>query len=1126
MKLTVLLCVLCVTSVSAAVEAQQRITLRLGETGLKEVFKEIHRQTGKTVLYNDDRLSLEQKVRTDFVDTELEEILNQVLRNRGMSYKFVDDYIVIVPQKLSSGPQVVEEITLTGKVTDMKGEGLPGVTVMIKSTTLGTATDFEGKYSLRTVPIKNLVLVFSMVGMKSKEVAVGDKKEINVKLEEEQSELDEVVVTGIFQRKASSFTGSAVSMTKEDLMKVSNQNLFQSLKNMDPSLMIFDNLDFGSDPNKLPDMQLRGSSAFPAGENGLDLKGNYMNNPNQPLFILDGFEASVEKIFDLDMNRVESVTILKDAAAKAIYGSKAANGVVVVETKKLSDGNLRITYTGDMELQFPDLSSYNLSNAAEKLEIELKNGMYEGDGPERNLDNWLNLQKQYNRRLNAVQSGINTDWISKPLRNAIGHKHNLSVEMGNQSLRLITDISYQNTQGVMKGSDRTKIEGNVSISYRHKNFNFRDILTVTAVNSTDSPYGQFSEYTQMNPYWTPYDQYGNLQKNAEIAVAENGSNRESDQQLFANPLYNARLSTRLTQEYIDVTNNFYTEWNIVQGIKATIRFGITKKENKADEYYPANHLKFANYSEEDFFRKGSYQRNEGTNKRLSGDFNINFSREFGGKHYVFANLGWNMSENTFEEDIFEAEGFPSDRMDNIMFALQYAKDSKPRGSEATTRDVGYLIVGNYAYDNRYLLDVSLRGNGSSQFGENNRWGQFWSVGFGWNAHNETFLKEYENLQQLKFRGSVGYTGSQDFGAYQAMATYKYFTDQTYGGFLGSYLKGMENKELKWQKKLDYNVGVDVDIKRVLSLKFDYYVSITDNTLIDFSLPPSVGFSSVKENMGKIKNTGVEARINWTVFSHPKEGSFLTVNASVAHNENKIMKISDALKSYNKEQDEVANDRFKNKPVLKYYEGMSMNAIWAVRSLGIDPANGREIYLDKNGNPTYGYSASNQVVCGDGLPKVQGNFGINAEHKGLGLNLVFRYQVGAKMYNQTLVDRVENVDMNYNVDRRVLTGRWQKPGDVKPFKSLAKVWVAEEGIYKMEKTQATSRFVQKRNELDLASVNVYYDFNRFQSIKTLGLERLRLSFYMNDVFKVSSIRTERGLYYPFARSCNFSLQVTF
>ena len=1092
---------------------QQKVSILFKDAAIEEVIKAVEAQSGYVVVYNNTLLKTVKRVTVTLRDVNAVEALNEALKGSGLHCKLVENFLVIAKDNVKTAPEDDKGRRIEGKVTDKDKMPLPGVTVLVKGTKLGVVTDTAGKFQFPLPLEKEVTLQFSFIGMKAQEVKIKDYKPLSIVLEEEATEVEEVVVNGIFQRKAGSFTGSALTMKGEDLKRVSNSNVFASLKNLDPSLMIFDNLEFGSDPNKMPTMALRGKTAFDLGSDDIDLKGSYANDPNAPLFILDGFEASVQKIADLDMNRVESLTILKDASAKAIYGSKAANGVIVIETKKNTESSLRISYSGSVEIQAPDLSSYNLTNAAEKLEIEKDAGLYY----DKNLSTLFNLQKDYNKKLAAVVSGIDTDWLSKPLRNGVGTKHGISFEMGNERLNLIVGFSYNNVQGTMKGSDRTNYEGSVSISYRYKGLNFRDNLTITSNVANDTPYGAFSEYAVLNPYLSPYDEKGNLVQNASIIPGADN--------FEANPLYNASLNTKLTSKYLDVTNNFSVEWMIVMGWKVTGRFGITEKRVRADEFYPANHLKFRSYSGEDLFRKGSYQMNEGEEKRMSGDVNMQFSQQFGDKHYVFANAGFTLSEAYYEELIYKAEGFPHDRMNDMMFARQYVKDTKPTGRESTIRDIAVLFAGNYAYDDRFLVDGSFRTSASSQYGKNNRWGQFWSVGVGWNIHNEVWLKD-SKIQQLKLRGSVGYTGAQSSEAYASLATYEYDLERVYMGFLGSKLKAMRNEDLKWKEKFDYNVGLDFNIGRLFSMKFDYYIGKTKNNLLDFDIPTYTGFKTVKENVGDVENKGFDLRLSITPWNMPRERAYFTITTAISRNKNKITGVSAAMQNYNDKQDEVASSVFYNKPVQKYYDGVSLDAIWAVRSLGIDPTNGQEIYLDKKGNRTYTYRVSDQVVCGDKLPDFQGTAGFMFSYKGIELNATFRFQYGAQMYNQTLVDKVENASLKGNVDKRVYDGRWRNPGDLKPYKTLGNQWVAEEGEYKDEKTQATSRFVQDRNELSLSSLRVGYDFWKHNFIKKVAMERLRVEFYMNDVFMLSSIKTERGTAYPFARSFNFAIQATF
>jgi hypothetical protein len=432
------------------------------------------------------------------------------------------------------------------------------------------------------------------------------------------------------------------------------------------------------------------------------------------------------------------------------------------------------------------------------------------------------------------------------------------------------------------------------------------------------------------------------------------------------------------------------------------------------------------------------------------------------------------------------------------------------------------------YDNRFLTDLTLRTNASSMFGADKRWANFWSFGLGWNLHNENFLKGGP-FQKLKLRGSLGSTGNQNFNTNASIATYSYYLDSFYQGNIGSYLENMANSYLQWESKFDYNVGLDANIKR-LSLKFDNYLSYTENLITSITIPTSTGFNSVMENIGKVKNSGYEVSASYLVWS--RRSDFINLTFNVATNKNEIIELSDAMRSFNEAADEQAADRSVNTPVHKYEDGVSMNAIWAVPSMGIDPATGQEIYVDQDGNTTFEWDASNMVVAGNSSPDFRGNFSINGEFKGFGLNVTARFFGGGQLYNQTLVDKVENVDMSYNVDKRVLTGRWLYPGQVSSFKRLGSISEDRDGdgvqeTHYIEQTRATSRFVQDYNEIDLSAVNLYYTFSRpFLQKLNIGLERLRLSANMNEVANFSSIRIERGTSYPFARTLSLSLSATF
>lgn len=1051
--------------------------------------------TGVQILFNEQLL--QGKMCQDFhlVNVPVIKVLEKILEGSGFTCIEIDGVYVIrkIPEKQLQ-PELPELIS--GSVVDVGGNPLPGVTIQVKGTTLGVSTDQDGKFEIPVALSGKITLIFSFVGMETQEIVVTDKRPVKVVLKENTENLEEVVVTGVFERRAESFTGSATTITRKELLSRGNQNLIQSLKNLDPSLNISENLSFGSDPNRLPDMELRGKSSFP------DIRGQYSSNPNLPLFILDGFETSLEKVIDLNINRIASVTLLKDAAAKAIYGSKAANGVMVIETSKILPGELRVNYNGSLNFEMPDLSSYSLCNAREKLDLEYQLGAYKGLTPPADFEK----KELYYQNLAEVERGVNTDWLALPLRTGVGHKHALNFEVGSGDLRVGADLSYNHIAGVMKGSERITVGGGISIIYRYKKLLFRNQFDFLNTSSKDSPYGEFSQYARLNPYWRAYNEDGTLRKFL-------GKGPMFSEEVY-NPMFNASINTTLEHHYTDYTNNTYLELNVNPDLKIVGRVGVVSKITGDEKFLPGSHLKFIAVTEDDFFLRGSYSQTHGKVFTISSDINLNYTLNRG-KHILFANLGANIRNSESEEYTHEAIGFPNDKMDNIIFAKQYAENAKPTGWESIDREVGALLAVNYSYDDRYLADFSLRTNASSQFGSDNRWGTFWSAGLGWNVHNEKFFKTSKVVKQLRLRASMGYTGSQNFNSYQAMLLYNYFLDDSYLGFIGTYLEGLANSKLKWQQKFDTNYGIDINLWGKLNIKFDYYRAVTDNLLSDITTPPSLGFNSYKDNLGKILNTGYEFRVNYQLFARPEDRTSINLFVSGAANKNKIKEISNSLTSLTNEQDKLAEDS--NKPFVRFVEGQSLNAIWAVRSKGIDPSTGKEVFVQPDGTITDEWRAVAQVVCGDTEPKIMGNLGFSVEYKGLSVSFTGLYRLGGYLYNSTLVDKVENAQLNYNVDRRAYYDAWLKEGDNVQFKSIG-AW--------NKPTQATSRFVQKLNEFDFSSLSVGYDFYRFAFVKKCGLQRLQLMFNMNDMGKLSTVKIERGTTYPFARYCSFTLNLNF
>jgi len=986
--------------------------------------------------------------------------------------------------------------THSGVVVDENSEPLPGVFVYDPANKNGgTMTDDKGKFNITVKPTSK-ELTFSIIGYKEQTLQFA--KTALVKMEPDNEYLNEVVVTGIYTRKAESFTGAVQTVTNDQLKRISSSNVIQSLSTLDPSLLVIENLTDGANPNSMSSMQLRGASSFASESSSLE-------NPNTPLFILDGFETTLEKIQDMDMNRIESITILKDASAKAIYGSKAGNGVIVIETKSLRNDKSAVTYYGSFEVEMPDLSSYNLCNALEKLEVENREGYYyKMASSSAELSSAMNL---YNERLKKAMEGESTYWLSKPLRTALNHKHTLEIELGTKDLKNLINVSYKDNPGVMKGSYRRNISGDVSTSYRMGKWQFRNIMSFLKMDSQESPYGEFSEYAVLNPYYNPYDSNGNLLRTFDTYI--NGVKRQS----VSNPLYDATLNTKNGSEYIDFTDNVYAEYQVIKPLKLVGRFGVETRRGSSEEFYPAEHSMFANTygTDETILSKGTYNMSTDKYFKLSGDVSAQFNMKFNDAHDVFATAQYTIDESTSSDVKHYTEGFPNSRMSNITFARQYAKNQTPTGSESISRSLGVLLTVGYGYKDRYMFDGTIKGSASSVFGTNNRWGTFWSTGVAWNAHNEDFLKGASWLKQMKLRASVGTSGNQNYAATMSIPIYKYFSSAYYDGFTGATVMNMGNPNLGWESKMDWNVGIDFKTER-LSLISNVYLCDTRNLVFNRSILPSTGFKSVSDNLGKVRNKGVEASVSYRIYQ--RGSSYFAIFGSIAANDNRILEISDALRNFNTQQQENAAENGTTAPVIQYYDGVPMNSIWVVPSLGIDPVSGKEIYVDKNGNLTNVWKATNLVNYGSSDPIFNGSSGVNGEINGVGINLACTFYGGGYEYNTTLVDKVENVLVSSNLDRRIFTGRWYYPGQEAQYRNG-----------ETSKTQATSRFVQRNNVFKISSASVYYEFP-YKMISKIKMQRLRLTLYANDIYTFSSIRLERGTSYPYSRSFTFAVTATF
>ena len=982
-----------------------------------------------------------------------------------------------------------KKVIYRGVVIDDTDAPLPGVSVTLPhSKGTGVTTDVNGRFEI-SVPESVHNLVFSYIGMKTQTVRVkGITKDITVRLESDAVNLKEAVVTGIYTRNAESFTGSMATYTNKELKQVGNLNVLQSLQALDPAFVITDNNLRGADPNATLDISIRGTT------NLTDLESDYEYDPNQPLFILDGFESDLTTITNLNIDRVASITILKDAASTAIYGSKAANGVVVVETVKPEPGKLRFSYSGNYQVAWADLTDYNMMNAREKLAYEKLAGRYaSGDY---NLDANGEIidedQRQiYYNRLKLVEQGLDSYWLNEPLRTAFTQTHNIYVDGGDSAFLYGVGVNYSNTQGVMKGSGKDALNGNIRLTYRVDRLSFSNNTNLN-YNTSDTEPVAFRNFV-----------------NGEITKYFERTATLSGYEYAYNPLWDFNQKSYNRTNTFSLNNNFQVEWRILEELRLRGRFGVTIAQNESTVFHSPEETMFA---ETDRLERGTYAKNSSRDTSYDGTLDLTYGRTFG-NHMLNLIGGMQFTESNSDAEAFSALGYMSDQYSNPNFSMGYPDGGKPSSTVVKSRTASYYFNLNYGYDMRYLVDLNLRTDGASVFGINNPFSTTWSFGLGWNVHNEKFLADSDVISYMKLRYSLGNPGNSNLDAKRANTVYNYYTAFQNPFGLAALVSQWGNKDLEWQRTLDQNIGIDLAfMDDRLRFTFDYFTKTTDPLLLSISLPPSTSTTTSPMNIGTMHNEG----FTWQATYFVLRGN--DYNWSLTANMNHVKTSYDDMGNYLEYLNEQGRDE-EAYTLRRYYDGASPTALWAVRSAGIDPMTGNEVFIKKDGSYTFEWDTADEVVCGDTTPDVEGTFGTSAYWKGFSMNLIFSYRYGGQAFRQTLFDKVENIsesDLMYNQDKRAYYDRWQKPGDHAKFKR----------IDDLSESHMTSRFIEDENTLKLTTLSFGYENQTAPWLKTIGASSFNVRLSMNDLFYLSTIKEERGLDYPFQRSVMMSLGLSF
>jgi len=1069
-----------------------------------EVFDIIKQQTNYTFIYQEDLFKKLPRVQLKKGKIRVNDLLKATFISKDFDFSFANGNTIVVkevrPEKVVV--QQSKNIEISGVVTNQKKEPLPGVNVKVKGTNAAAQTDFDGKYTI-TAPSDG-ILLFTYIGHRAEIVAVNNRKVINVSLTEETKQLEGVVVnTGVTVRKKELITGAVTVFRGEELRQVSTQNAVQALKSLDPSFIVLNNNITGSNPNILPTIEVRGQTSLTANQ----VDSQFRDDPNQPLFILDGFPTTLQQVVDLDINRIASITLLKDAASTALYGSRSANGVVVIETNKPIPGKLQFSYVYNSSYELADLSVYHLMNAEQKLEFErLSNAYYAGDGSSA-ATQYL-WDQEYNKRLAAVRRGVNTYWLNEPIQMGITSGHSLNFGGGSEEFRFNIAGNYKTLNGTMKGSEHDTWGYNTTLTYRKNKLNINNQFFISGGNNQESPYGSFETWAKASPYYPKYNENGEITRYLDGTSLPIPANQSVIVNHPANPLYNVFLPSYNKGNNFNFTNNFAVNYDVNPHIRTTAALSVSKFNNYTTIFVSPDDTSFITKIATE---KGTYSRYEAVTDKWNGNIGATYSNVFKSVHsfnYTIRASALETRNNSYKTFL---RGFPTGVPGNPAFAFGYEPDGKPEVYTELIRSVDLTNQINYAYDRRFLFDFTQTISGATNFGTNKKYSPYWGIGFGWNLNNEFKMNE-DIVNILKIRANIGQTGNQNLVGFASYDVYAYDPNtNVFGAGLG--ISQIANPNLEAQRTKDLSLGLDLAMFRNrLTMTLGAYRRKTSPQIVAIDLAASTGVNAYPLNVGYLTTEGLELKMNYNFIYDLKRNFVWGIGLMGTTAGNELGGFNNALSSLN----EAAQ---KTTSLTRYYDGASSNDLWAVPSLGIDPATGREVFLKKNGQTTFVLDKKDEVVMGNSRETATGVVSTNLNYKGFSFGLFVRYSFGADRFNSALYNKVENISRATifdNQDARAFTDRWTTPGQMAQFKAIGLT----------NSTPISSRFIQKDDYISGESIRLGYRLTDRAWLKRAGLTALGFNALANEFFRVSTIKAERGIDYPFSRIYSLSLNLSF
>lgn len=866
MKLTSLFGVLCVSSAFALnVNSQSlRVNIHANQKQAKEVIKQIEEQTDYLFVYNHDKVNLNNTVTIQANNETVAEVLNQMFAGTDIIYAMQGNNILLMQKDA-----VVQQSgkVVTGTIVDPSGMPVIGANVMVKGTTNGTITDMDGKFSLEVE--EGATLQISYIGYANQEIKVGNQKTLSIALKEDAEALDELVVVGYGTMKKSDLTGAVANVDQENIKNISTATIDQKLVGQIAGVQI---QQVSGAPGSGTSIKIRGAGSIGAG--------------NDPLYVVDGmpyssgFDQNMNPLNFISPNDIESITVLKDASSTAIYGSRGANGVIMITTKRGEFDKTDVAVSSRFGFQqVPQKGRPDMMNQYEFAEFQRERiGI-----AVRKLENRDATSADYpSEYLPENLQGEGTDWYDLILQTALTQEHNISVNKGSKESRLNFSLGYYNQEGVLKYTGLERFSGKLTMESNIEKIKIGASLQPTFIKQNRTNVASYRDdviavATWANPVMKPYDANGNL-----IPYIYSPQSKYHTAWGFVNPLF-------LLQETIQQQNDFqnlgiaFIEWNILEGLVAKSSLNTNYSSSNYFNYTPST-VGAPNKPPTD--GNGSSYTSRGTSFNWLIENTITYNKSFGEKHSLNALIGYTTQKSRSNSINLTASPYPND----LIQTINAAQDIKSWGQSVQEWSmISYLGRVNYVYDDKYLLTATLRSDGSSRFGSEKRFATFPSVAAAWRVSEEPFLKDNNVINNLKTRLSWGKSGNNNIGNYSHLPSI-YAGDYIFGDnqVTASYV-GVSNPYLTWEESSQFDVGIDLGLfDNRLSFVLDYYYKRSINMLLSDRIPAITGFTSQTVNKGNVRNTGFELSIN----AVPLDNEFhWDLNFNLSLNRNKVLSIN-------------------------------------------------------------------------------------------------------------------------------------------------------------------------------------------------------------------------------------------